>query len=99
MWIFKRKKDENGKTVRFKARLVAKGCCQIYGLHYNQTFSPMIIQPLHSISFQLEMDIDYLNVMTAFLNGTLKEEICMECPEGYPAEEAKVCRLKYQYMV
>ena len=40
-WVFKKKIDLDGKVVAYKARLVAKGYRQIYGVDYDETFSPV----------------------------------------------------------
>ena len=42
------------------------------------------------------MLIHQMNVVTAFLNGELSEEICMQQPNGYviPGKEHLVCKLK-----
>ena len=37
-WIFKTKRDQNGKIDRFKARLVAKGFTQRQNIDYKETF-------------------------------------------------------------
>ena len=38
-WVFKHKRDEMGKIVRFKARIVARGFSQIYRVDYLETYS------------------------------------------------------------
>ena len=39
-WVFRNKKDDQGKVVRNKARLVAKGFSQVEGLDFDETFAP-----------------------------------------------------------
>jgi hypothetical protein len=99
-WVFKVKRDKDGKIERFKARLVAKGYAQKYGIDYDETFSPVVrfssIRALLAFSVQNDMLIHQMDVVTAFLNGNLKEEIYMEQPPGYlqPGRENLVCKLK-----
>ncbi|KAG5866664.1 hypothetical protein JTB14_016898 [Gonioctena quinquepunctata] len=43
-WVFKRKKDENGKVVSYKARLIARGFQQT-NLYYPDVYSPVAKLP------------------------------------------------------
>nr|GEU44925.1 hypothetical protein [Tanacetum cinerariifolium] len=40
-WIFKKKTDMDGIVHTYKSRLVAKGYTQLYGVDYEETFSPV----------------------------------------------------------
>ena len=78
-WIFKIKRGSDGSIKRYKARLVAKGFSQKHGTDYDETFAPVIryssIQTLIAYAVQNNMKIDQMDVVTAFLNGKLEEDI------------------------
>ena len=99
-WVFKVKYCSDGKIERFKARLVAKGYAQKYGIDYDETFSPVVrfssIRALLAYAVQNGLLIHQMDVVTAFLNGNLEEEIYMEQPDGYiqPGKENLVCKLQ-----
>ena len=84
-WIYAVK--SNGRK---KARFVAKGFTQIYGIDFEETFSPVArfetIHLLLSIAVLEDWDIEALDVKTAFLFGELNEEIYMEQPKGFVKE-------------
>nr|GEU96200.1 retrotransposon protein, putative, Ty1-copia subclass [Tanacetum cinerariifolium] len=99
-WIFKEKTDMGGIVHTYKARLVAKGYTQLYGVDYEETFSPVAdiraIRILISIAAFDDYEICQMNVKTAFLNGYLNEDIYMVQPEGFVDSNhpRKVCKLQ-----
>lgn len=96
-WVFKTKRDDKGEIVRYKARLVAKGCSQKYGIDYNETYSPVVryvsIRFLIELAVKLDLKIDQMDAVTAFLQGDLSEVIFMEQPEGFSDGTENVCKL------
>ncbi|KAH9791940.1 CCHC-type domain-containing protein [Citrus sinensis] len=82
------KKGINGfEPMKFKARLVAKGYTQNEGIYFKEVFSPVVrhasIRVILAITAVQDMELDQLDVKTAFLHGRLEEEILMSQPEGY----------------
>ena len=99
-WIFKNKTDELGNIIRNKAHLVAQGYTQIEGVDFEETFAPVArlesIRLLLGISCHVGFKLHQIDVKSAFLNGTLKEEVYVEQPKGFtdPHKPDYVYRLK-----
>ena len=99
-WVFKTKKDSLGNIERYKARLVAKGFTQKEGIDYTETFSPVSkkdsFRIILALVAQFDLELQQMDVKTAFLNGDLKEEVYMKQPEGFSSSDGEhlVCKLK-----
>ena len=96
-WVFAYKFDTAGQIERYKARIVVKGFGQRHGIDYNETFSPTAkmksIKVLLAIAAVEDLEAVHMDVSTAFLNGTLKEKVYMEQPEGFEDGTDQVCLL------
>jgi hypothetical protein len=90
-WVFRNKQDEHGVVTRNKARLVAKGYSQVEGLDFDETYAP--VARLESIRILLAyptyhgFKLYQMDVKSAFLNGTIKEEVYVEQPPGFKDSE------------
>ncbi|CAI7909409.1 unnamed protein product [Closterium sp. NIES-54] len=78
MWIFRVKRPSGSQPV-FKARYVARGFSQRQGVDYFQTFSPTpkmtTLRVLLHVAAQRDYKLHSLDFSTAFLQGSLHEEI------------------------
>ncbi|CAI7902638.1 unnamed protein product [Closterium sp. NIES-54] len=86
MWIF-RVKRPLGSSPAFKARYVARGFRQRQGVDYFQTFSPTpkmtTLRVLLHVVAQHDYELHSLDFSTAFLQGSLHEEIWLRRPPGF----------------
>lgn len=84
-WVFALKRNIHGKVVRCKSRLVGKGFSQVEGIDYQEVFSPVV--RYETLRFLLahctvnNLELQQVDVKTAFLHGELDEEIYMELPD------------------
>ena len=99
-WVFKAKYGPDGNVEKYKARLVAKGFAQQSGINYEETFAPVVqrssLRALLAYAASRNMIIHQMDVITAFPNGDLSEEIYIEQPEGFVSlsREHLVCKLQ-----
>src|SRR5207245_7713318 len=86
-WVFRNKLDEDGVVVRNKARLVAKGYSQEEGIDYDKTFAPVArleaIRIFLAYAAYSNFKVYQMDVKSAFLNGKLEEEVCVQQPPGF----------------
>ncbi|KAL7292520.1 hypothetical protein TKK_0014093 [Trichogramma kaykai] len=96
-WVFRIKEHADSTLERRKARLVIKGFAQKEGIDYTETFSPVArfetIRTIISIAAKNNLSLSQFDIKTAFLNGTVKEEIYMKQPEGFADGSDRVCKL------
>lgn len=86
-WILRVKLNSDGTINKHKARLVAKGYSQLAGVDFNETFAPVArletIRLLLALAAHKGWVVYHLDIKSAFLNGTLNEEIYVEQPLCY----------------
>ncbi|CAI7761275.1 unnamed protein product [Closterium sp. NIES-53] len=86
MWIFRVKRPPGSPPV-FKARYVARGFSQRHGFDFFQTFSPTpkmtTLRALLHVAAQRDYELHSLDFSTAFLQGSLHEEIWLRRPPGF----------------
>ncbi|CAI7760843.1 unnamed protein product [Closterium sp. NIES-54] len=86
MWIFRVKRPPGSPPV-FKARYVAQGFSQREGVDFFQTFSPTsnmtTLRVLLHVAAQRDYELHSLDFSTAFLQGSLHEEIWLRRPPGF----------------
>jgi hypothetical protein len=85
-FVFKVKTDGNGDIKKLKARLVAKGFSQIPGEDFTFTFSSVAkfatLRAMIALAAREDWELNLIDVVGAFLQGDLDEEIYMEVPDG-----------------
>ncbi|KAJ9506178.1 hypothetical protein QJQ45_015507 [Haematococcus lacustris] len=96
-WVLSVKRAGRGSIVRFKARLVVKGFLQREGIGFHELHAPVgkhaTVQALLAVAAADDMELEHLDVKTAFLDGRLEEVIYMHQPAGNEDGSGRVCLL------
>ncbi|KAL0346573.1 UNVERIFIED_CONTAM: Retrovirus-related Pol polyprotein from transposon TNT 1-94 [Sesamum calycinum] len=102
-WVFVRKRNEQNEVVRYKARLVAQGFTQKPGIDYTETYSPVVdattLRFLISLSIIEQLKMQLMDVVTAYLYGSLDTDIYMRIPEGLKMPEALKSKPRHMYSI
>ncbi|GJY88821.1 putative ribonuclease H-like domain-containing protein [Tanacetum coccineum] len=86
-WVFRNKKDERGIEIRNKERLVAQGHRQEEGMYYEEVFA--LVARIKAIRLFLAYAsfmgflVYQMDVKSAFLYGTIEEEVYVTQPPGF----------------
>nr|GEX87068.1 hypothetical protein [Tanacetum cinerariifolium] len=103
-WVYKNKKNERGIVVRNKARLVAQGHTQEEGIDYEEVFAPVAriesIRLFLAYASFMGFMVYQMDVKSAFLYGTIEEEVYVCQPPGFedpdhPDKVYKVVKVLY----
>ena len=86
-WVFLLKHKKDGSIDRYKGRLVAKGYSQRPGFDFTDTFAPTAkwsaLRAILALAALEDLELESIDISSAFLNGDLEEEVYMEQPEGF----------------
>lgn len=97
-WYCSRKNGgENGQLTRYKAQIVARGDTQSPE-DYGETFASVArfstLRALLAVAAELDWEVDQIDVVGAYLQGDLDEEIYARLPEGVSPKRGKFWKLK-----
>ncbi|GJV90043.1 putative ribonuclease H-like domain-containing protein [Tanacetum coccineum] len=86
-WVFRNKRDERSIVVKNKARLVAQGFRQEEGIDYDEVFAPVArieaIRLFLAFASFMGFPVYQMDVKSAFLYGTIREEVYVYQPPGF----------------
>jgi Reverse transcriptase (RNA-dependent DNA polymerase) len=96
-WVFCIKRRPTGEIQKYKARIMAQGFTQIEGIDYDKTFAPVAkltsIRTILAIAAKLNLEVQQMDIKSAYLNAKLEEEIYMAPPPGLDMPDRMVLRL------
>nr|GFC70974.1 copia protein [Tanacetum cinerariifolium] len=86
-WLFKNKHDEEQTVIRNKSRLIMRGYRQEEGIDFKESFTPVArmeaIRIFLAYGAHKSFMMFQMVMKTAFLHGSLKEDVYVHQPEGF----------------
>ncbi len=96
-FVLTKKRGLDGTVVKFKARLVVLGYLQREGIDYTNTYAPVAsldtVRVVMAHAAQYNLDIQQMDVQTAFLNAPLDVPLYLEMIPGLPFDQTLVLRM------
>src|SRR6056300_496482 len=87
VWSFKRKRDPFGNITKYKARLCCHGGQTIKGIHYDETFSPVVswstVRLMLVLSIIHNWHARQIDFVLAFPQAKVRKDIYMNIPEKF----------------
>jgi hypothetical protein len=97
--VFIQKRNENNEVVRYKARLAAQGFTQRPNIDFNETYSPVMnritFHYLIYLAIQNHLSLQLMDVVTAYLYGSLDLDIYMKVPDEISVLNVHINRNMY----
>nr|GEZ99480.1 retrovirus-related Pol polyprotein from transposon TNT 1-94 [Tanacetum cinerariifolium]GFA04862.1 retrovirus-related Pol polyprotein from transposon TNT 1-94 [Tanacetum cinerariifolium] len=86
-WLFNNKHDEEQTVIKNKSRLVVRGYRQEEGIDFEESFAPVArmeaIRIFLAYAAHKSFTVFQMDVKTAFLHGSLKEDVYVCQPKGF----------------
>nr|GEZ75255.1 retrovirus-related Pol polyprotein from transposon TNT 1-94 [Tanacetum cinerariifolium] len=104
-WVYRNKRDKSGIVVKNKARLVAQGHRHEEGIDYKEVFAPVArteaIRLFLAYASFMDFTVFQMDMKSAFLYGTIKEEVYVSSPLGFmdPEFSNRMYKVEKLYMV
>ncbi|KAI2707448.1 hypothetical protein CBS147333_9344 [Penicillium roqueforti] len=97
-WVFKLKRGPHGEIIRHKSRWIVRGFTQEEGIDYDETFAsvvkPMSYKALFAIGAALDLEIEQMDIKTAFLYRDIDHKIYVEQPHHMTDGTPRVYKLR-----
>lgn len=94
IWSFKRKRNPFGEITKYKARLCCHGGQTIKGVHYEETFSPVVawstVRLMLTLSEVYGWHARQIDFVLAFPQADVKADIYMHVPEKFRVDRGKM---------
>ena len=79
-----------GSIDKYKGRIVTQGFSQVQSIHYYEVFAPTVwmaaMRMVIAIAAIEDLELELVDISTAFLNGDIDAEIYMKIPECFEVD-------------